>query len=188
LKKYDLKYVATLEGHDDKVLCILVSSEFSIIISGSLDGTAIIWDANRLRFITSLNHDGPVTSLTIHRYYGYIYTVSNSNQDSIITLWSINGKKIKTQSSKDKINTIEVSSIKPGMGQNIIITGHESGMINIWDALSLQHMASISVHITAVTSITINNQNTYFVSGDRDGLCIIHEDKNLDEFYLINVM
>jgi WD40 repeat protein len=53
--------LATLRGHSDKVLCLSASRSYSILVSGSEDGTAIIWDINRKLYIKSLfGHNGPV--------------------------------------------------------------------------------------------------------------------------------
>lgn len=37
-----------LHGHKDAITCIEVCKAFSIVVSGSCDSTAIIWDLNRL--------------------------------------------------------------------------------------------------------------------------------------------
>ena len=36
-----------LHGHKDSVTCIELCQAFSIVVSGSCDTTAIIWDLNR---------------------------------------------------------------------------------------------------------------------------------------------
>lgn len=36
-----------LHGHKDSITCIEVCQAFSIVVSGSCDNTAIIWDLNR---------------------------------------------------------------------------------------------------------------------------------------------
>lgn len=49
-----------LQGHQASIICLEICSAFSIVVSGSEDGTAIIWDLNRsvLTFITiQLNLD-----------------------------------------------------------------------------------------------------------------------------------
>ena len=36
-----------LQGHEASITCVEISEAFSIVVTGSEDGTAIIWDLNR---------------------------------------------------------------------------------------------------------------------------------------------
>lgn len=46
-----------LRGHNASVLCIQTSRTWSIVISGSSDGSAILWDLNRGTYVRSIWHD-----------------------------------------------------------------------------------------------------------------------------------
>ena len=48
-KKGNFERLACLTGHSDRVGCLTASRSFSIIVSGSDDGSAIVWDLNRHR-------------------------------------------------------------------------------------------------------------------------------------------
>ena len=39
--------VTHLRGHNDAVICMVACKPFSIVVTGSKDRTAIIWDTNR---------------------------------------------------------------------------------------------------------------------------------------------
>ncbi len=65
----DVSFLGTLNGHDGAVTCIKASSEFSVIVSGSVDRSCIVYDSNRVRFVRSLGgHNGPIVALDIHPY------------------------------------------------------------------------------------------------------------------------
>jgi len=177
----DVCLTVTLEGHSLPVKCIVVSSEFSLILSGSYDRTCIIWDSNRFSFVRSLEgHKGPVVAISIHPYNGDIYTVDIADNKSTIYLWSINGEKITEAISDDVISAITVSSLKPGISENCLVTGHINGIINIWSASNLQPTKTIiSNHKKAITSLCFNVKNTSFTSGDEEGNLIEHSIKHL---------
>lgn len=67
-----------LLGHTDAVTCLTASSAYRIVVSGSRDRTCIIWDLNKLSFVTQLRgHRAPVSALCINEL-----TVSQKTQFS----------------------------------------------------------------------------------------------------------
>lgn len=46
-----------LRGHNASVLCIQTSRTWSVVVSGSSDGSAILWDLNRGTYVRSIWHD-----------------------------------------------------------------------------------------------------------------------------------
>ena len=75
-KHPQLEPVASLPGHSGSITAISVSRSLSIIVTGSEDRTAIIWDLNRLSFVRSIDaHEGPISALAISNCTGDIVTV-----------------------------------------------------------------------------------------------------------------
>ncbi|CDQ92585.1 unnamed protein product [Oncorhynchus mykiss] len=66
-----------LLGHTDTVTCLTASSAYHILVSGSRDRTCIIWDLNKLSFVTQLRgHRAPVSALCINELtVGGVYTL-----------------------------------------------------------------------------------------------------------------
>lgn len=65
MKKISLKQ--TLYGHIDAVTALTCSTAYNIIISGSRDQTAIIWDLARMTYARQLiGHVGAVTAISIN--------------------------------------------------------------------------------------------------------------------------
>lgn len=60
-------HLQALLGHTDTVTCATASLAYHIIVSGSRDRTCIIWDLNKLSFLTQLRgHRAPVSALCIN--------------------------------------------------------------------------------------------------------------------------
>lgn len=100
-----------MRGHTAKVTCITASRSWSLIVSGSQDGSAALWDLNRGAYMRSIWHGtGPssevhlvainestVSGLLLHvagelltRYQGYIATCSRDR----LWLHTINARPI----------------------------------------------------------------------------------------------
>lgn len=45
-----------MRGHKDSVTCVAASRTWSIVVSGSKDGSAIVWDLNRGTYVASIWH------------------------------------------------------------------------------------------------------------------------------------
>jgi WD40 repeat protein len=56
-----------LYGHTDAVTCMDASAGYQILVSGSRDRTAIVWDLSRLSFIRQLTgHNAPLAAVAIN--------------------------------------------------------------------------------------------------------------------------
>jgi len=179
-KVIEIEYLLTLDGHMDEVLCIKFSKEHSILVSGSADSTCIIWDTNRRRLVRSLTpHYGPIIGLDIHPYNGEIAVIDDRGKDTgSIYLWSINGDLITNKRCKPRANCVVFTSIKPGLGSNLVVTGHSNGDLKLWSALDLTLLHTISgVHKSSVNAISIRNDNKQMISADNAGICMVHDFK-----------
>uniref|UniRef100_A0A182NVL5 WD repeat and FYVE domain-containing protein 3 n=1 Tax=Anopheles dirus TaxID=7168 RepID=A0A182NVL5_9DIPT len=130
-KKIALKQ--TLYGHTDAVTALTSSSAYNIILSGSRDHSAIIWDLARLTYVRQLvGHTGIVAAVSINELTGDIATCSGT----WLHIWSINGLKLAvvntSMGSSDRMQQIlcvTFSSIREWDTNNVIITGSTDGVV-----------------------------------------------------------
>lgn len=59
-----LLYIFT--GHRQRVLCVAASRAWSLVVSGSEDGCAMLWELNRAQYVRAIEHDSPVNLVTIN--------------------------------------------------------------------------------------------------------------------------
>ncbi|KAH7890525.1 hypothetical protein F5I97DRAFT_1922982 [Phlebopus sp. FC_14] len=93
-----LSLLCVLRGHSGPVACVEASRAWSIAVSGSLDGSAILWDLNRGMYIRTIWHADANASLecaTVHlvainESTGYVATCSRS----YLWLHTINARPI----------------------------------------------------------------------------------------------
>ncbi|CAK5278628.1 unnamed protein product [Mycena citricolor] len=74
--------------HTHDVVAVTASRAWAIVLSGSRDGSAAIWDLNRGIYIRSIWHDAPVHLVAINESTGYIATCSSNK----LSLHTINGR------------------------------------------------------------------------------------------------
>ncbi|KAL9654994.1 hypothetical protein ABK040_008780 [Willaertia magna] len=171
-----LDHVATLSGHSDSVLCVAISTEFSLIISGSKDCCMIVWDLNRFRYIRAIKHDGQVTCIAVSPTTGDMasFCQNNKNQQNHLYLWTVNGDLISYCNISAKITCMKFTWMEEGINQNVLICGFENGTIAVLDALSLKPISKLKItdYTSPITCIDINQNMTEIVSGDEQGFVV----------------
>ncbi|XP_072921340.1 WD repeat and FYVE domain-containing protein 3 isoform X1 [Hemitrygon akajei] len=128
-----------LHGHTDAVTCLTASSAYHIIVSGSRDRTCIIWDLNKLSFVTQLRgHRAPVSALCINELTGDIVSCAGT----YIQVWNINGNPVVNVNTftgrSQQIWCCCVSEMNEWDTQNVIVTGHSDGVVRFWRMEFLQ--------------------------------------------------
>ncbi|XP_026951664.1 WD repeat and FYVE domain-containing protein 3 isoform X7 [Sagmatias obliquidens] len=128
-----------LLGHTDTVTCATASLAYHIIVSGSRDRTCIIWDLNKLSFLTQLRgHRAPVSALCINELTGDIVSCAGT----YIHVWSINGNPVVSVNTftgrSQQIICCCVSEMNEWDTQNVIVTGHSDGVVRFWRMEFLQ--------------------------------------------------
>ena len=65
--KKQIGIIQTLNGHSEAVTCLAASPAYNVIVSGSRDSTAIIWDLSRRIFVRQLRgHSAPVAAVAVN--------------------------------------------------------------------------------------------------------------------------
>ncbi|CEF59316.1 Blue cheese [Strongyloides ratti] len=133
-----LKYLKHLLAHTDAVTVMVVSKSFNLLISGSRDGSVILWNPETLNFVRQLdNHGQSITAIQINEISGDIGTASGS----MMYIWSINGtllSSIDTSDSKGSLTSsriilcISFSTINEYDSQNVIMCGRNDGLVLIY--------------------------------------------------------
>ena len=155
-----LMYVGNLLGHREAPTCIDVSEDFSLIVSGSRDHTIILWDLNRLTCLRQLRaFTDDVVSVSINRLNGDIVACSKNE----IRVWDINGKLLASWNAPSlwagDLSCVRIASLNSWEMQSsagIIVSGHQSGIVRVWDII---HDSLMSTSNTPVSALS-NNNNT----------------------------
>ncbi|WVQ96281.1 hypothetical protein IAU59_003385 [Kwoniella sp. CBS 9459] len=91
-----LQREATLRGHVGKITCLAANTSWSLLVSASEDGTAMVWDTNRLRYTRTLQtgRKEPIRFCEINEADGHIVLASARR----LYIYSLNGHPIASTS------------------------------------------------------------------------------------------
>ncbi|TKY89529.1 hypothetical protein EX895_001314 [Sporisorium graminicola] len=137
-----------LRGHDDSVMCVAASSAWSVVLTGSKDRTAIVWDLNRGAYVRTLRgHDAGVHLVAIDEKTCHLATASGPE----VRLWSINGEllaRLETSANvSEPVGSLSFFERDYHVGRlAVLLTGHR-GRVIAWEAVS-EHPPSTSTAST----------------------------------------
>ena len=160
----------TLQGHTNSVLSVSFSPDGERIVSGSLDNTLKVWDAETgQETLTLKGHSGPVWSVSFSPDGERI--VSGSD-DNTLKVWDAEtGQETLTL----KGHTASVWSVSFSPDGERIVSGSgtddvdgKSGEIWIWDARSGDAVRQLTGHKDTVLSVAFDSSGQRVVSGGAD--------------------
>ncbi|WOO83333.1 Beige 1 [Vanrija pseudolonga] len=91
-----LQREATLRGNEGSVTCVAKSTAWSLLVTGANDGSAMVWDTNRLRYTRTLKtpRREPIKFAAVSGANGHIALAS----DRYLYIFSLNGHPIASTS------------------------------------------------------------------------------------------
>lgn len=137
-KNVELLPRMSLFGHKTPVNVIAVSKAFSTFLTVSQDGTAFLWDLNRLDFIRKLPVSRPVECARINDVSGEIMLCCGPN----VLLFTLNGELILEQNVCGGTNEAPDDYVyscafyegnsSEWLENFLVFTGHRRGRVNVW--------------------------------------------------------
>ncbi|XP_061083889.1 lysosomal-trafficking regulator-like isoform X5 [Conger conger] len=165
-----------LYGHTAEVTHLFVCKPYSVLISGSQDGTCILWDLNRLCYIQSLGHKNPVTAVSASETTGDIATVCDSaGGGSDLRLWTVNGALIELAQSRETIHSLAFSNQPEGMSVNVIAGGLENGVVRLWSTWDLKPVREITFPKSnkPIISLAFSCEGHHLYTANSDGTVLV---------------
>ncbi|KZP18933.1 WD40 repeat-like protein [Athelia psychrophila] len=179
--------LGTYDGHNGAVWTIDVDSESKYMVSGSADNTLKLWSVangkclhtwefpTAVKRVAFSDDDSQVVCITEQRmgHQGAIrvFNISRegdgkAQEEEPVHMFNPIGSKA----------TVCAFSYQPG----IIITGHESGKIALFDVKTGDEVNNNErAHNDVVTDLQMSNDRTYFVTSSKDKAARIHDTKTL---------
>ncbi|KAJ3484621.1 hypothetical protein NLI96_g5511 [Meripilus lineatus] len=168
--------LGTYDGHNGTVWTVDVDSQSRFLISGSADNTLRLWSVQtgkclyRWEFPTAVKRvafsedDEQVVCVTEQRM-GY---------QGAIRVFKINRDGDGTNQSKEPQHMFNPIGSKAvvcafGLNSNLIVTGHESGKVAVFDARTGDEvLTNERAHSDVVTDLQWSPDRTYFVTSSKD--------------------
>lgn len=169
-----------LLGHTSAVLSLTLCRSFSVALSGSQDGSAILWDLNTLSYIRSLpNISLPVTLTCISETMGELITIGHDADSggSTVRLHTINVSLVGSITTRDQITAVSFSTAPEGISVNIVATGMINGVIRLWSTWDLTPVGEITLSTLQqpIISLTYSYDSQHLYVSTASGSVIIWE-------------
>ncbi|CAA2996784.1 BEACH domain-containing protein lvsA [Olea europaea subsp. europaea] len=144
-----LQLEKALCAHSGKITCLHVSQPYMMVVSGSDDCTAIIWDLSSLSFIKQLpEFPSPVSAICVNDETGEIVTAAGV----MLSVWSINGDCLAvvntSQLPSDFILSLTGSTFSDWLETNWYVSGHQSGAVKVWKMVHCSSKESAQIKQT----------------------------------------
>ncbi|CDK30749.1 WD40 repeat domain-containing protein [Candidatus Babela massiliensis] len=147
-----------LEQHTQRISSLVISSDNKFIVTGSWDGTAIIWNVNTKDFIKLIGHKEFITDVSISYDNSLIATTS---ADGTAIIWNAyTGEKLHILRGHYDFVTCAAFS-KDG---NTLVTGSYDKVAIVWDTATGQIKNKLENHLDAVQKIVISNKHNSIIS------------------------
>ena len=164
-RQRDPACLKVLEGHTDDVRAVAFSPDGRHAISGSYDGTIILWDvASGESLRTFKGH----TSLVAFSPDGR-HAISGSYDNTII-LWDVaSGERLRTF----KGHTSSVRAAAFSRDGRHAISGSRDKTLTLWDVGSGESLRTFKGHTNSVRAVAFSRDGRHAISGSRDKTLIL---------------
>ncbi|XP_043931342.1 neurobeachin-like protein 1 [Protopterus annectens] len=171
------KPIQILYGHTEEITSVAISTELDLAVSGGKDGIVIIHTVRKGQYMRSLRppceSSLPLTvpnlalswkgHVIIHTSIEGKSTLKDKNA---LHLYSINGKYLKSESLKEQLTDLSVSS-------EHIVMGSEQGLLSIRDLYSLELSCSPLAMRLPVHCVSVTKDSSHILVGLQDGKLIV---------------
>lgn len=156
------KCLKTIQSHE-LISCMTIFQDFSHIVTGSTDGSILLWCLDSCEPITLNSHGHPVTSLAIYDSN----TLLSAANDFCIRVWDLDKLEclISLRGHEDEISSLIVH--KP---TKQIFSASLDGTIRCWDIEKCNCIATFNISNPV---LSIDSNDDIFVAGIDNGQIII---------------
>ncbi|XP_055714149.1 striatin isoform X2 [Phlebotomus papatasi] len=164
----------TLEGHSDAIWGLAVNHTHGHLVSSSADGTVKLWSPQAktplLKTYTS-DTEGVPTSVDFVRDEADRIVVAYPSAKCVIYDTETGKVIVKLEQASQEASGVFAKYINRVISHPLLpvtITAHEDRHIRFWDNTSGTLVHSMVAHLDAVTSLAIDSQGLYLLSGSHD--------------------
>jgi WD40 repeat protein/serine/threonine protein kinase len=152
------------EGHTGPILCLALSREGRLALSGSVDRTVRLWDVASGREQRRFEGHSDEVAAVAFSHSGK--KAVSGGGDRSIRLWDVN--------TAHELgcwwgHTDKVQSLALSWDDQFVVSGSHDGTVRLWDVAKGVEVRSLQGHKGWVTSVAISRDGRTILSGGNDG-------------------
>jgi len=159
-----------LVGHTDAVWGLSVHTQRGQLLSCSADGTVKLWSPANAKLLTSFasEQDGVPTSVDFVRDEADKMVAAYNSGDCVLFDLETAKPVIRLESSQDSVLGRQINRVVCHPTLPLTMTAHEDRHIRFFDNTTGKMVHSMVAHLDAVTSLAVDPNGLYLLSGSHD--------------------
>ena len=156
--------LCTLEGHQGFVQAVALSSDGTMVVSGSDDKTLKVWNLAAGKALRTLEgHEGAVTAVALSEDASIAVSAS---ADRTLRVWDVaTGKSLRVLQG----HTRPVQAVALSADGKIAVSGAGDRTLKVWDVSSGTLVRTMEGHKGSVRAVALGKDGHTIVSGSKDG-------------------
>ncbi|KAG8882692.1 translation initiation factor eIF3 subunit [Tulasnella sp. 332] len=178
--------LGTYSGNNGSVWSVDVDSSSEFMVSGAADNTMRLWEVRSGKCVYTWEFPTAVKRVAFSQDDKQVVLVTEQRMgfQGAITIFNINREDPTHQSSEPTSHFNPVGS-KATMADfapvpSLIITGHESGKVAIFDSKTGEEVDSNErAHSEPITDLQMSSDRSYFITASKDKCARLHDTRTL---------
>lgn len=178
--------LGTFNGHEGGVWHLDVNDRSTLLLTGSGDKTARLWEVETGREKFKFEHASAVRCVGFAHGDQMILTAQDNSFSQTPTIFIYNlARELSEQDSrpvrelKEEDLTTKISSALWGPLNQTIVSGGDDGTIRVWDVERGVQISKITQHKKKINSIQFSKDKTMFITASSDMTAKLFDTKTL---------
>jgi len=174
LTREDEKYGVAkrrMKGHSHYVQDVAISSDGQFALSGSWDGTLLLWDLNT--GTTARNFYGHTKDVLSVAFSADNRQIVSGSRDKSINLWNTLGQckfVITEDGHREWVSCVRFS---PNLANPLIVSAGWDKMVKVWNLTQCKLKTNLVGHTGYVNTVTVSPDGSLCASGGKDGTAML---------------
>ncbi len=177
----------TYNGHEGAVWALDVNFSSTLLLTGSADTTARLWDVQSGRQLFVFPHRAPVRSVGFAEGDQQILTVGDKSlgQDPMIFVWNLAAdlerQEVEPARYIGRVNghAGKINQALWGPSNTHIFSASDDSTVRVWDVESEEEVAQITDHTKGVNSIEFSADKSMFITASLDQTARLYDTATL---------
>jgi len=179
--------LGTFIGHNGTVWTVDVDSKTRFLVSGSADNDMKLWNVSNGKLLYTWEFPTAVKRVSFSEDDKQVVCVTEQRMghQCAIRVFDIEMEGDTTKQSKEPRTMFNPIGSKAtvctfGLSKNLILTGHESGKVALFDVKTGEEVVSNEkAHMDVITDLQMSRDRTYFVTSSKDKTARLHDTRTL---------
>ncbi|XP_054261722.1 striatin-3 isoform X1 [Macrosteles quadrilineatus] len=161
---------SSLLGHTDAVWGLSIHSQRAQLLSCSADGTVKLWSPQNTKLLASYtsDQDGVPTSVDFVRDEADKMVAAYNSGDCVLFDLETTKPILRLETSQEGVAGRQINRVVCHPTLPLTMTAHEDRFIRFFDNTSGKMVHSMVAHLDAVTSLAVDPNGLYLLSGSHD--------------------